>query len=273
MRVIQNYFRLLLLVALSTVALGFARVSATSVSEGYKTTDKSLVVGMAAALSPESTSNNRVIERASTANQDRFVGVVTTSDANLLTLADQDSTIYVATLGDVAVYASDLNGEIKKGDFVMLSPLKGVVMRANTTDTMVVGTALETFSSEKAKAQEVTANNGSNRTVLVNKIRIELNPRNLSRSDKENTFLLIFGRSLTGKAVNQLQVISALVIFFFLIVVEGSIVYGAIYSSITALGRNPLARTAVYKQLFQVGLVAFVVLAFGLSAIYAVLWA
>jgi hypothetical protein len=243
---------------------------ATSVSEEFITTDKGLGVGMAASQTHQGTEGKRTVERASISSADRFVGVVTGLDDSG---PDSDVPVLVATLGEVSVVASDINGEIKKGDFVTLSPLKGIVMRAADSDTNVLGTALEDFSNEKAKTQEVNSNNGGKRTVLINNLKMDLNPRNVARSAKDTAFLVVFGRSLTGKSVSQIQVVVALVIFFFLLVVEGSIVYGAIYSTITALGRNPLARKVVYKQLFQVSLAAFVILAFGLSVIYVVLWA
>jgi hypothetical protein len=62
-------------------------------------------------------------------------------------------------------------------------------------------------------------------------------------------------------------------IFFFLILVEGAIVYGATSSTIAAVGRNPLAKKIVYRQLFQVALIMLIIFGFGMSAIYALLYA
>ncbi len=246
---------------------------AASVSEGYITQDENLSIGMAASLSSDSGAQERIVERGVKSNKDRFIGIVTNLDDNLLTLTDTNSTVVITTLGEVSAFVTDLDGEVKKGDFLTTSPIRGYLMLASSSETSVIGTALEDFPKDTAEAVEVSNNSGSKRTALANTMKIDLSPKSISSSAKNNTFLLIFGRSLTGKSVSQVQVMVALVIFFFLLIVEGSIIYGAIYSSITALGRNPLARTALYKQLFQVSLIALVILGIGLVVIYAVLWA
>jgi hypothetical protein len=252
----------------------FASVTAIGISQGYTTTDKDLQVGMIAALSSESTPDKQIVERGSTGNASKIVGVITTIDANLLTLTSSNAQVHVTTSGEANVYTSDLNGTIKKGDFITASPLKGVAMRAGNEDTHVLGVALEDFNADKAKTQTVKTNNNSEKTVLVATIQVDVQPRNLASSKQQNkqASLVILGESLTGKSVSSTQVIVALIIFFLLLLVEGSIIYGAIFSTITALGRNPLARSAVYKQLLQVAWLTLVILAFGLGSIYAILW-
>ncbi len=103
-------------------------------------------------------------------------------------------------------------------------------------------------------------------------MQVELNPRNIDSDKAADTGLLsLLGQNVAGKEVSEWQVIVALVIFLLLMVVEGSLIYGSIHSTISALGRNPLARSAVYKQLVQVLVAVIAVLAFGLATIYAVL--
>jgi len=263
-----------LLAVVATLAISLSPVWAASISQGYATNDKDLKIGMLVSLSPDSTSDKRLVEQTGKKNRTRFVGIVTTINASLLTLTAKDASIYVTTEGATSVLASNLNGTIKKGDNLTVSPLKGLIMRADSNEPQVLGTALENFNTATAKSQQVNNTDGSKRTVAVGAIRIELNPHNLAGiNDEQKPFLVLFGQSITGRPVNQWQVVSALVILFILLVVEGSIVYGAVHSTITALGRNPLAKKAVYKQLFQVFLLVSVILLFGMGAIYAVLWA
>jgi hypothetical protein len=48
--------------------------------------------------------------------------------------------------------------------------------------------------------------------------------------------------------------------------------YGAISSAITALGRNPLARSAIRREMIRILFVAIIVFLIGLGAIYGILW-
>lgn len=251
----------------------FTPAHAASIAQGYQTGDTELVVGMAAALSTDTETEGRAVERASLSNTYQFVGIVTTKDANFLTLTSNKANVVVATSGEVQTYVTDMNGTIQKGDKVTMSPILGVMMKANETDTQVFATALENFSETNAIRQNAAAYDGSGRQVLVNTMRVELNPRSVTAGNAEDdrTFLRVVGERLTGKALREWQVIVSLVIFILLLVVEAALIYGAVHSTISALGRNPLARDAVYKQLLQVVLVVLSLLAFGIATIYAIL--
>jgi len=203
----------------------------------------------------------------------KFVGIVTTKDASLVTLTNQSASLYVARQGSTTAFVTDLNGSINKGDFLTASPLRGVLMRAGSEENRILGTALENFNQDTATTQELNDSAGR-RSVKVNSLKIELNPRSIAGTDEaKKPLLVLFGQSLTGKDVSQWQVFAALVVFLILLIAEGSIIYGAIHSSITSLGRNPLAKKAVYKQLLQVSGLVLLVFAFGLSTIYVLLWA
>jgi len=245
-------------------------VSAASIAQGYTSTDSNLVVGMAASLSPASSSEDRVVERASTSNRAKFVGIVTTSNANLLTLTSNGLPVVVATTGEATAIISDLNGAIHKGDYVAVSPLRGVLMKAGGTEVNAIGTALEDLGG--AEDQQISTNNGS-RTVKVGTARIEISPSSiaLATNDQSKSILHNLGMGLAGRTVSDWQVLTAMIIFLVILIIEGSLVYGAIHSTIIALGRNPLAHDEVYKQLFQVLLAVLGILAFGMATIYAVI--
>lgn len=248
---------------------------ASGISQGYTTTDQDLRQNMIASLSSESNSDDPLVERASGTNRSKVVGIVTTIDANLLTLTSAGAKVHITTSGEALTYVTDLNGAIKKGDFIAVSPITGVGMKAGDSDIYVVGVALEDFNSETAESQQVTTTQGSERTVLINRVKLSVEPKELSEAAaKANTtpFLLLFGQSVTGKNVSQTQVLVAMVLFLLLLIVEGSIIYGAIHSTIVSIGRNPLARTALYRQLLQVSWLSLLVLMFGAGSIYAILW-
>lgn len=248
-------------------------VTAVGISQGYSTNDKDLQIGMIAALKSESSDGKQIVERANLSNRGKVVGIITTIDSNLLTLTNSEAQVHVTTSGDASSYVTDLNGDIKQGDFIAVSPLTGVGMKAGDADNFVVGVALEDFNKDKATSKEVTTTEGSKRTVLINTVKVNVAPQDKGQTAAKNQpFLVLFGQSVTGKSVTQTQVIVALIVFFLLLVVEGSIIYGAIHSTIISIGRNPLARAALFKQLLQVSWLALLVMLFGLGSIYAILW-
>lgn len=252
---------------------GNSSVAAIGISQGYRTSDKDLKLNMIAALSSEASQDTPIVERASSHNKGKVVGVVTTIDSNLLTLTSAEAKVHVTTSGEAITYVTDLNGIIKKGDFIAVSPLTGIGMKASDQDSFVIGVALDDFSNDSATSEQVSTTQGSARTILVNKLKVNIEPRDMTQnSQKQSPFLLLFGQSVTGKQVTQTQVIVALVVFFLLLVVEGSVIYGAVHSTIISIGRNPLARGALYRQLLQVSWLSLVILLFGLGAIYAILW-
>lgn len=263
---IIGFVAILALLALPTRAAGIA--------QGFESSDGGLQVGMIAALATDSTAEVPKVERASTSNKAKVVGIITTIDSSSLTFTSGGTKVYVTSSGESTVLVSDVNGAIKKGDVISVSPLKGIGMRSNADEVAVVGVALEDFPSTNTTTREVNTNEGSKKTVVTANLRVSLDTKTVSteQAAKATPFLLLFGESITGKSVSQNQVLISLVIFFILLIVEGSIIYGAISSTVTSLGRNPLARAAVYRQLLQVTWLSLVILVFGLGAIYVVLY-
>jgi co-chaperonin GroES (HSP10) len=245
---------------------------AASIAQGYNTTDSDLITGMAAALSPDASSNAQSVVRAATSNKQKFVGIVTTKNANLMTLTNNVATVVVTTSGEANALLTDANGVVKKGDNLTVSPIKGILMKADGAESSIIGSALEGFASNRASKQTFSTNDGKSREVSIAAVQIEIHPNNVSTGvSADSSFLRILGQNIAGKTVSDWQAVIALVIFLLLLVVEGSLIYGSIHSTITALGRNPMAHDAVYKQLFQVILAVLAILAFGIATIYAVL--
>jgi hypothetical protein len=246
----------------------------SSISQGYKTQDTNLVTGMAASLSSDSTDTERLVVAASTANLDRFVGIITTVEDNLVTLSGSATDVLVSTDGQVPAFVSDLNGEVKRGDFVSISPVNGVLMKSDGSGlSRVVGIAQQDFSEITSEEKQINTSNGQ-QTIKVGVLKLEISQNVVKSADEseDKTALVLAGESLTGKSVGQIQVLAALVIFAVILIVEGSIIYGAIHSTVTALGRNPLAKKAVFRQLLQVSWIAVVVLIVGFGSIYLILW-
>src|SRR3989344_3993008 len=160
---------------------------ATSTAIGYLTKDDGLVVGMAASLSKDSTNTEQLVERATLENKERFVGVITTRDASSITVANKDSSVYATTAGEVKALATDTNGNIKKGDFLVISPIDGLVALARPSDQNVIGTALEDFQIQDARVESIKDAGGQNKQANINSISIDVAPRSTKTSSTSAT--------------------------------------------------------------------------------------
>jgi hypothetical protein len=246
-----------------------ASLYAASVAKGYSTSDQQLQVGMAASL----VSSNGNVERATDKSQDNFVGIVTTKEQNSLVVTGQNQNVYVTTEGQTKALVTDVGGEIKRGDHLSLSPLRGYLMRGQGSDLKSVAIALEDFTVGSSVKLDVTDANDQPRSVQVASVGVEVRrPEFVDVTYSKRPLLSNFARSLTGKEVSQWQVAVALIIFFVLLVAIGSVIYSAVHSTIEALGRNPLAKADIYKEFMQVLLISVAILVFGGLMIFALLW-
>ena len=251
------------------VILSFASVLA--LATGYSSDDAMLQPGMAVSLSESSDANNPKVERASSESSTQSIGVSVNSSDNLVTTGAQSKQIYVQTDGEVDVYVSDINGNPKKGDLLSTSPLKGILVVSDDTSRDVVGTALEDFNADGASTQSIDKA-GQSVNLKINKVRISLDQKGQSTSDQNSSSLERLGESVTGKKVGEIRVVIALILFLIVLIAEGAIIHGAISSAITALGRNPMARKTIIKEMVRVIFVAIIVLVIGLASIYMILW-
>jgi hypothetical protein len=256
---------------LLVVALFAASPPATGISKGYATDDQDLRPGMVASLSNASSAEQPKVERASQANAAKVIGIATTPEEDLVTIASGDQSTYVQTSGEVSAYVTDVNGAIKAGDLLALSPLRGILMKAASSTTGVVAIALQDFDEQNAETKTIQGDSGS-QEVKVGKISVNLDHKASQQPTEPDSSIERIGRAITGKDVGEIQVLAAFVIFLIVLVAEGGIIYGAVSSGVAALGRNPMARTIIIKEMVRVIAIALAVLFVGLAAIYAILW-
>lgn len=245
--------------------------SAIAITKGFISSDESLKPGMVVSLSSDSSdSKNPNVERANEENSDRIVGVATTVDEGTITVASSGQNVFVESSGEISAYVSDLNGKVKRGDQLTVSPLSGIMANFAPGSKVVLGVALEDFPDQNYQTRQIESADGS-KTVNIAQISVNLDMKNLVQNSQLDSSLERLGRSVAGKDVSEIRIIAALVIFLLVLLAEGSILYGAISSSITSVGRNPLASKSIRKQLLQVIVVAMAVLILGLLAIYVIL--
>lgn len=238
-------------------------------ASGYFTDDAGLKPGMVVALSKDSTPEESKVERASAENPFSIIGIATTPEDQSVTIASEKEEVYVENSGEVTAYVSDVNGEVKKGDRLTISPLKGILSKSPEKSALILGIALEDASSKPAEEYQIQSD-GSTKTAKVVSMRINFDRKPGSNQDEDSP-LESLGKTLTGKNINEIRVVAAIIIFLIVLIAEASILYGAISSAITSLGRNPLARDIIKHELLRVVIIAFAVLVFGLGSIFLIL--
>lgn len=260
-----------LLVCGLVILASLQTASAIALAQGYTTKDKNLKSGMTVSVSKES-SGSTMVEAVSQATEERLAGIVVEEQESLVATTTPVVNVYVVTSGEVEAYVSDVAGDVVKGDVLVVSPLDGILMKAEADSTIAVGIALQDLSA--VNSQEVVAKDadGKNQAYKVGKIKIDINSGAIDTPPKTSGWLEHLGQSITGKHVSAARVLAALAVFVTLLIIEGSVAYGIVTSSTQAMGRNPLAKKAIRRQSLQNSMFACLVLAVGATVLILILW-
>jgi hypothetical protein len=254
---------LTLLTALTStgvIAMASASAAAPTISKAYYA-KSSLTTGSIVRLLPGS-KNTIAVANVSTPRE--LIGVSESSNESLLAINPSSSTVQVAISGAAETLVSTINGNIKQGDYVAVSPFGGMGMESEPGD-YDVGIALANFSSQSdgAKQQKVTNTSGRTTSVWTGEIPVNIavgvdNGNNSANANLNN--LQKLARSLTGHTISTGRVIAAMTLAVLAFATLVTLTYSATYGSIVSIGRNPLAKIEILKGL-RVIVTAVVVIA------------
>lgn len=258
----------LLLIAVSgtLMLLGLAPAGASSanISRSYQSSTP-IKSGSIVSLDKE---RNDFVEASSVTNGSSLLGVAVAANDSLLAVDETAGKAQVATSGDAKTLVSTLNGDIKVGDQVAVSPFAGVGMKA-VPGSRIVGLAQSSFndSSDGASKQEVTDKNGKTKQLSIGYVSVSIAIGTKSSADTQQlSSLQKLGKSLTGHTVSTTRVLISLLTVIVSIVALTTLIYASIYGGIISIGRNPLARYAVFRTLGSVlGMVAIIAIISGVT--------
>lgn len=260
---------LFLLCSFSSTAL--AQSNEAVVSQGYQTHVTTLTAGE---LVSTLAADHSQVQPANSTMADLLVGVVT--DRPLVALSDGTQSVQVATGGTTAVFVSDINGTVRAGDKITASSINGIGMRA-TSSAEVVGTLQADLSSVKTVPFTVTDTAGKKRTVHIGllPVRIAVSYYGTTVNDAASSIIPSgvqrIANAIAGHDVPVLRVLVCLVILLLGLVSTVVILYASVRSSITSVGRNPLAASAIHKSLLQVVLLVVGIMVAMLAGAYIAL--
>jgi hypothetical protein len=222
--------------------------SSANISHSYQSA-AAITNGSIVSLDPH---RANYVQPSSTDNGSRIIGVAVAGNDSLIAVDTKPGTVQVATTGNVNTLVSTLNGDIHVGDQIAVSPLNGVGMKA-LPGSRIVGLAQTAFSSntQGAKAQRITDKKGKSLTVYLGYVRagIAIGASSSTANGIVLNSLQKTVQSLTGHTVSTPRIAISITVVAIALIALITLTYASIYSSIISVGRNPLAKYAVFRTL------------------------
>lgn len=249
-------------------------VRAQNVPQGYES-EIALQKGMIVRLKKDDPNK---VEALSQGDLDEMFGVViSSSDATVSLSTPNANQVFVATSGKYDVLVSNQNDRIKQGDYITISSLDGVGMKAETTQQLVLGKAITGFegNGDTETTATLTTNKGK-RTVKLGHIQVEVSVAHNPLYQKQDEssvpkFLSKAAQFVTDRPVTAFRIYAALGVLAVSLLIAGGILYVGVRSGMIAVGRNPLAKKSIFRGLIQVTLISLIVFAIGVFAVYLLL--
>jgi hypothetical protein len=256
---------------LALLGLGLATVGASSanISHSYQAS-RPIPNGSLVSLDPNRTD---FVKPANSDNGKQLIGVIAGNDS-LIVVDEGGGPVQVATTGSATALVSTLNGDIRVGDQIGVSAFDGVGMKA-LPGSRVIGLAQTAFNggTDGATTEQITDKSGKKHSVKVGyaqvSIAISTNANALTTANL--TSLQKVAKSLTGHTVSNTRVLISLAVAIIAMLALIVLIYASIYGSIVSIGRNPLAKYAVFRTLGSVLGLAFLTAAVSSLTIYFLL--
>jgi hypothetical protein len=281
----RKYFRRLYglcgLVLLLSVAGPAAPVAAATadisgaVTQSYNA-DPSVLAGMIVELKPKDQTTVVPLASKDIRNMLGVVVPVNAADIVLTPKSVPAQQVLVASSGRYNLLVSNQNGPIKAGDYLAVSALDGIGMKANADQSEIIGRASTAFSGNGSASETVSLKNSQGRTTTVAighipvDVRLAPNPQFKNASDLPG-FLTRAANSVANKPVSPPRIYLSAIVLLATLFITGNMFYSSIRSGIVAIGRNPLAKKAIGRGLVQTITAALIIFIAGVFAVYLIL--
>lgn len=225
---------------------------------------------------------SNVVQVATKKNLQNMFGVVV--DKNQMQVVVSSGTLknptYVTVSGTYNTLVSTENGTIHPGDYVTMSSVDGVAMKAGTKDeqSTVLGRAQAEFDGSKVALGKTTLKDTTgkaNKEVVLGSvpvtINIERNPIDKSTKVNAPEWLQQLGKAIAEKEVSALRIYISLGIVTVTLITALLVLYAGVRSSVISIGRNPMSKKSIVRALIQIIFTALIILVTGLFAVYLLL--
>jgi hypothetical protein len=258
--------------ALISLSMASAAASSSNLSHSYQST-LPIPDGSIVSVDPKQAGS---VQLANIQNGTRLLGVALASQDSLLAVNSGAAPVQVALNGTVNTLVSTLNGDIRVGDQVSVSPFGGIGMES-TPGAHVVGVAQTSFThdSNGATTESVKDKSGKTRQIMLGYVRLSIaigTAGNGGTGGGQNlNFLQKLIKSLTGHTISTIRILLSIVVTVISLVSLVTLIYASVYGSIISIGRNPLAQHAVFRTLTSVMIMAILTIAIASVTIFYLL--
>ena len=260
--------------ALLIPGLASADSATQAVAQGYSSSSP-LQPGMIVSLD---SNNSSSVTPINLNNIKAMLGVVVSYNQASITLGNQNANnqVFVTNYGQHEVLVSNQNGPIVVGDYITISNIAGVGMKADGNESIVLGQAAGAFNgvNNVEGSTSIKNSNGKNVTVNMGLVPVDISIANNPLSAGPQglpTVLNNVTKFATNKSVSAIRVYVALFVTVIGLIMALTIIYSAIKNGIIAMGRNPLARKSIIGSMVRVVAVGVIVFTISLGVSYAIL--
>jgi len=205
-----------------------------------------------------------------------------TVDRNQLPLALSNAELknetFVAVSGTYNVLVSTQGGPIVVGDYVTLSSVNGVAMKAGSEEKTVFGRAAGSFDGKVVVLGTTTLKDSTgkpNKTVTLGSVPVTIdikrNPNIKSTKANLPEQLQRLGQAIAEKEVSPVRIYLSIGITVVSLIAAIAVLYGGVKSGVISIGRNPMTKKSIFRALIQVILTSLLILIIGLFAVYLLL--
>ena len=248
--------------------------SVQNVSESYKT-NTALQLGMVVQLDDKYHSS----VKPATYNDSKIMFGVTVAPSDTpvsLSSGSDNQQAYVVTSGRYQVLVSDQNGKIESGDLISISSIDGVAMKASDSESTILGRATQDFDGQTNVISNttLTLNGGEKVKASIGSITVDVairtNP-NFNGSGGVPAFVQSLAVNIAGKPITTAQLYGSMLLLLIGLGIVTILIYSGIQTSMSAIGRNPLAKQSILHNMVQVIITALLIFIGCLVAVYLIL--
>lgn len=266
-KTLQNiWIRILLALSVGSLFCAGA-VSAQTVLQAYGS-DQTLQSGMLVTIKKDDPSK---IEAVTDKTLGDLKGVVADQNDSTIVFTDPTKKYYVATSGAYETLVSNENGQIKQGDYISISSLEGIGMKATTTQSIILGRATADFEGGGDSIGRSKTKDG--KEVSFGRIRVDIgvgsNPVfKEATGGKVMNALQEFTSNIANKPVNTTRLYLAILIFIVSAGVAGFVLIGGVRGGLISLGRNPLSKKTIFRGMIQTIVIGLLIFTAGVFGVY-----
>lgn len=248
-------------------------LGAQAVTEGFGS-NLSLQRGMIVRIKADDSTK---VEPVKSEDSDQIHGIVVNSNDAPVTISDDGQRVFVAKIGQYDVLVNNQNGPIKAGDYITVSAVAGIGMKAGSKEAHVVGRALGDFDGSKdvISVSELTDSSGGKKKIAFGRVKADVgvagNPLLKSEAPNVPEFLRKTTEAIAGKPVDAVRIYIGILVFGITTFVAGSLMYGGVRSGIISIGRNPLSKKSIIRGMMQVVVFGLIVFTTGVFGVYLIL--